>query len=501
LSSALILEATARSVALGLAVALLSGAAGVTMAWLVSRADLPGRAALAGLLSVPYAIPAYLLGMAWVVLANPTVGLLRDWMPSAYGFWGMALVEASVAFAFPFLELRAGFARLDPALEEAARMSGAGPWRVFRDVSLPLLWPALVNGMCLAFLYALAAFGVPAILGLPVREFVLTTVIYSQLKMGGEAGLASGIRLSLLLLVIAGVVVLISSRLSAAQRRRGGAIGGAKSSRPSFVRLGPWKYPAAAASWGFFAVAVVLPWIALGLSALAPVAGRYSPSLWTGRNLSYLIGLPDFREGLVNSLLLSTAVATGVVAAGFLLGFASVRRGRRWASWTIDALGLPFATPGSVIAIALILLSTWAALGLGQLGLSLDFPLVLMAAAYGLKYSAVGARGLATAYHQVHPHLEEAARMSGARTRELLTTIWLPLLRRSLFAAWLLALLPMLTELTMSVLLTGPGAATLGTVLFQLQEYADQPTAAAMAWMLLTVAIAVGLLTRRSSPE
>src|SRR6185436_18151664 len=104
-----------------------------------------------------------------------------------------------------------------------------------------------------------------------------------------------------------------------------------------------------------------------------------------------------------------------------------------------------------------------------RMGVRLSQPLLLIALAYALKYAAVGARSLVAAYRQVDPVLEEAARVSGARTVRLLWTIWLPLLRPTLIGVWLLAALPMLTELTMSVLLTGPGAATLGTVLFQLQ--------------------------------
>ncbi len=131
-----------------------------------------------------------------------------------------------------------------------------------------------------------------------------------------------------------------------------------------------------------------------------------------------------------------------------------------------------------------------------RIGVPINEPLLMMGAAYVLKYAAVGARSMVTAFGQVDPVLEEAARVSGADLRELLWTIWLPILRRALGAAFLLAWLPMLTELTMSVLLTGPGAATLGTVLFDLQEYADQPSAAALAWILLTLALGFGAVTR-----
>lgn len=494
LTLAIVGEALVRSLGIATCVALLAGALGIAMAWLVSRTDLPGGRFLAGLLSVPYAIPAYLIGMAWVVLGNPTVGLLRAWLPEggSYGFWGITLVETTVAFAFPYLELRAGFERMDPALEEAARMSGAGPGRVFWDVSFPLLRPALINGMLLAFLYALSSFGVPALLGLPVRQFTLTTLIYSKLKLGGVEGLKAGFELSFVLLAVAASALWVSMRVSRLQGAGGSALAGGKSSRSSRVRLGPISRGAAGAgAWAFFAVSVVLPWSALAISALAPVAGRYSPSLWTLSHLNYVLALSDFREALLNSLGLSISVAAIVVVGGFALGFAAVRRKQGWARAWVHALGIPFATPGTILAMAVLFSAVMSA----RLGVPINEPLFMMGVAYAFKYAAVGARLLTLSFEQVDPVMEEAARVSGARTRELLWTIWVPLLRRSMSAAFFLALLPMLTELTMSVLLTGPGAATLGTVLFELQEYADQPSAAALAWMLMTMALAVGIAT------
>ncbi len=500
----MVLQATLYTLAMAVAVSALAGAAGLILAWLVSRTDLPGGRSLSGMLAVPYALPAYLLGMAWVVLGNPTVGLLKAFLPAqgSYGFWGIVFVEASVACAFPYLELRAGFDRLDPALEEAARMSGARPWRVFRDISLPLLWPALLNGMCLAFLYAVSSFGVPAILGLPVRQMTLTTLIYSKIKLGGISGLEEGLRLSALLLALALAVLGVSAWLSRRRDMRfDGAISGGRSSRRSVVRLGTLKGPAALGSWGYLAMAVALPWVALGISALAPVAGDYDPANWTLKHLQYVLTLGDFKQAVFNSFVLAVGMSMSVTALGFGLGFLAKRsrlpRVRRLSGWMIELLGVPFATPGTVLALGVV----FGAAVLSRLGLPLNQPMLLLAFAYSLKYAAVGARQMVTAFGQVDPVLEEAARVCGAGTRELLVGIWAPLLKQSLGAAFLLTLLPMVTELTMSVLLTGPGAATLGTVLFDLQEYADQPSAAALAWILLTVALMGGFLTRRKSYE
>ena len=495
LSLAVVVDALMRSLGIAAAVALLAGGLGIVMAWLTSRTDLPGGGLLSSLLSVPYAIPAYLLAMAWVVLGNPTVGLLRAWLPAGgtYGTWGIVLVEASVAFAFPYLELCAGFERMDPVLEEAARMSGATPLKLFRDVSFPLLRPALFNGMLLAFLYAISSFGVPALLGIPVRKLTLTTLIYSRLKLGGAEGLKAGFELSLILLGIAVTGLSLSAWFARRLRGPSRALSGGKSSRPSLVRLAPWaRLATGALCWGFFGWAVILPWGALAISALAPVAGRYSPSLWTLSHLKYVLSLPDFQEAAVNSLWLAALMAAIVVGGGFVLGFAAIRKRQAWASWFVQALGVPFATPGTVLAMAVLFVAVVSA----RFGVPINEPLFMMAVAYGIKYAAVGARSMTLAFSQVDPVLEEAARVSGANATELLWTIWMPLLRKSIVAAFWLALLPMLTELTMSVLLTGPGAATLGTVLFDLQEYADQPSAAALAWILLSLALALSLATR-----
>lgn len=487
---------------IGIATAALSGLLGIVLAWLTTRTALPGKERLARLFALPYAVPPYLLGIAWVILGNPQVGLLKDWVPGSHGIYGLhgiIWVLTTVCFAFPYLELRAGFDRLDPALEEAARMSGANTFKVFKDVSFPLLWPSLLSGMLTAFLYAISAFGVPALLGAPTRQFVLTTLIYSKMRMGGIDALPEAIRISLWLLSISVLAiggVALSTRLQK-RRLRLVPIGGARFSRPSLVQLGIWAKPLALVSSAFLILTVLLPWMALTLSALAPVAGQFSPSQWTLRNILYVVGLPDFHQAILNSMMLALSVSLLLVGSAFLLAFAAVRRGSEIAAWTIQALGVPFSTPGTLIAVFMIVFSSAVA---RITGLPVDLPLILMFLAYGIKYAAISARSLTHAFQQVHPALEEAARISGARTFVLLRTIWLPLLRQSLAAAFFLTFLPILSELTMSVLLTGPGGATLGTVLFQLQEYADQPSASALAWMMLTVALVIALKdTRRES--
>jgi len=497
-SSPLLLDALLRTLGIGASVALLSGMLATVLAWLVVRTDIAGGRWFERWLSTPYSLPAYLLALAWMVLGNPTVGLLKDLLPEGgiTSLWGIVFVETSVAFVFPFLELCAGFRRLDPALEEAARLSGAGVISILRRVSLPLLMPALISGMGLSFLYAISSFGVPALLGMPARKLVLTTLIYSQFRLGGPEGLQKGLWISLLLL---GFSALVLASLNLHQRRtlkRLGktAIATGRASRESRVRLGRFRHAAALLPGAWVTLTLVLPWLALGLSALAQGPGQYHLSGWSLAHLQSLLAHPLLLESLINSVLLAASISLLVTGLSFFMAFKEVRRSCKIARSLSEMLLLPFGTPGSTLALLWLVAMAFLLPGT-------SVPLVALFVTCALKYFAVGIRAYRTAYGQVDPVLEEAARLSGAGTSALLIRIWRPLLKSTTASVLFLVAMPVLTELTMSLLLTGPGASTLGTLLFQLQEYANPSAAAALAWVLLSLALLISLaLSARRSP-
>ncbi|MEK7690668.1 MAG: ABC transporter permease subunit, partial [Bdellovibrionota bacterium] len=299
-------ETLFRTLALGTVVATLATFSGVFAAWTVERSDLPARATWARLLALPYSIPGYLIGMAAIAAANQ-IGA------RVYGFWGMALVESAVAFAFPFLEVRATLVRMDPAVEEAARMSGASPARVFAKITVPLALPAVGNGWILAFLYAVSSFGVPALIGLPDRKPVLTTWIYSSLRMGGEQGLREAAVVALLLLALCGSLLFAAHRIRASAKW---VSGGLRANRPTVTRLSPFAKTFAFSSVAlFFVITSLAPWLVLLFSGLAPIAGSFAPSTWTFRNFEYVIfGLPDFKDGLLHSTGLALLATFLIVA-------------------------------------------------------------------------------------------------------------------------------------------------------------------------------------------
>ena len=131
---------------------------------------------------------------------------------------------------------------------------------------------------------------------------------------------------------------------------------------------------------------------------------------------------------------------------------------------------MPFSTPGTVLALALILAFSRGFFGVGP---SLYNTLWIILLAYVIKYMSLSLKTIADGYQQIHPSLEEAARLSGADWWAVMRTIYWPLLSTALMASAFLVFMPVLSELTMTVLLTGPGLDTIGPLIFQFQEYSD----------------------------
>ncbi|RKH00246.1 iron ABC transporter permease, partial [Corallococcus sp. CA047B] len=183
-------------------------ALGAPLAVLLFRTDLPMRGALTVLFTLPSAIPAFIWGMGWLSLASPRAGYLNRMLGAdvfnLYGAGGIAFVEGLSGLPLVLLAGAAALRRVDPALEEAARVCGASPLRALMSTTVPLVLPSLLSGAVMVFLMAASSFGVPYLLGVsaspPTR--VLTTRIYELVLLGSEEGLPRASVLALFLLLL-----------------------------------------------------------------------------------------------------------------------------------------------------------------------------------------------------------------------------------------------------------------------------------------------------------
>lgn len=468
--------------AAGLAVAL-----GTPLSLLLYRADLPLRGPLRALFLLPAAIPPFIWGMGWLSLASPKSGFLNQLLGAGtfnpYGAAGIAFVEGLAGLPLVLLPGAAALRRIDPALEDAARISGAGPLRALLTTTLPLALPSLLSGGVMVFLLAASAFGVPYMLGIAATPPtpVLTTRIYGELLMGGPERLDRALLLSGELLALALPALWAGRQLGRAGRVRLSS-GKGLAERP--VALGRWRVPLAAGVSVIAAAVVILPLGAVFLTSIqktfgAPLnAEHLTLSHWKG-----VLGSPRTVQAAATSLVL--ALGAGLAIAGFGLWTALVGRASRWGRPVEALAALPSAVPGTVLAIALVV--TYAKdvrlvlLDRVAFVLALSGSLWMLLVAYVAKYLVLGARGLSEGLAQLDPSLAESARIFGAGPFRAFRDAALPLLRPAMAAAVLLGFLTCATEITLSVLLIPPGRDVLGTLLFELQSYADPPAASVLA--------------------
>jgi iron(III) transport system permease protein len=253
---------------------------------------------------------------------------------------------------------------------------------------------------------------------------------------------------------------------------------------------------------------VLLP---LGAVVLTSVQRSFGAELaWESLTFVHWSGVlfePRTLQAAGRSLLL--AAGAGVLVCAFGLASAVLRRHFRRFGAGVEALAVwPYAVPGTVLAIALLIAFSrdlrFVLLDRVAFVLALAHTPWLLLIAYAAKYLALGAQNSSEALAQVDPSLAEAARVSGAGPWRAFVDAPLPLLRPALVAAFVLAFLACATEITMSVLLVPAGSEVLGTLLFELQSYADPSAAAVLACAfvaLVLVGQALLALVRRRAVE
>lgn len=477
-------QAIFNTLAVSLATVVFAAALAIPLTWLVSRTDLPGARRFRVLLVMPYVVPPYLGAIAWINLANPAVGWLNRLAGATvfdiYTMTGMIWVLGLFYYTFMYLSCLSALENMDPSLEDAARLSGAGPITVLRTITLPLIWPAILAGGFLVFAASASAFGVPALIGSPARLHVLTTRVYGYALTGGLDGLYTASALSAALLVIALLAWTLAEQVG--RGRRITTVTG-KASTPSRIALGAWRWPLFAAVTMVVILTCFLPVAAIVLTSLMNVVGEFRWSNFTLDKYRYvLFTRPDTARGFINSFILAFWAATLAAAAGTALAYVKGHPHLRASRLADACVNLPYATPGTILALGLILL--WSR------PLALTDTLWILLIAYFTKHLSFAVRSVTTAVQQTDVTLEEAARVSGAGFLTTFRTIWLPLLRPAIVAGWFLVFMPAFGELTMSILLVGPGTETVGTVLFALQEYADPPSASVIAVLILAFILA-----------
>lgn len=475
---------------LALVVTLLAVPLGSAVALTLRRPTLPGRSFWRVAVLLPVLVPDFVLGYSWLRAygrSGFTDDLLGLHWSGVQGPLGVVVVVAVNAVPLAYLVTAVGLAvRAEPALERAARASGAGPVTVLRTITLPLLRPATATASVLVFVLTLGTFAIPLVMGSPAGFTTVTTRIYANLARSSEpVAFIEAVALALMLVLIAFLIVAPADaalgprlRVTRVASTDPGAVAGRR-------RSDRW---AASAIGGYLTLAVGLPLLALAATALTRAVGLSpTPANWTLANFAAVL---NFRTGeaLARSLVLAgTAATVLVVLGGCVAALERSRSGRGIAT----LVTLTLVLPGSTLAVGLII----------TYGRWLGGSLAIILLAYVAKLWAFAHRPISGALDRLPPDEQHAARVSGAGPWVALRTVVLPPLAPALLAAWLVCFVTALHEVTMSSLLYGPGSETLAVVVLNSQELGRVGVTSALSVLLTLLlvlpALAFWLLMRR----
>lgn len=479
------------------AVALVVGSA---MAWLNERTD--ANLGVIGLVLpvIPLLMPGVALSIGWAFLGAPRVGFVNGILAqipllgsgglnlgiNIYSWAGLVWVYSLHGVPYVYLVVSASLRNLDPSLEEASRISGAGLWRTLLRVSLPAIRPALLASALLVIISGFALFSIPTIIATTAEIDILAVRIVRLLRNDFPPRLDQAVVLGLIMLSVIALAWYAQRRVSAGGHfvTLGGRAGGA-----SRMSMGRWRLPAQGLMIAYLACASLIPLLSLTLVALQPY---WTPSVeWSQ------LGIANFRAVLFeermtaaafrNSLLLSVSGATiamGIAAVAAIY----VAQTSGWLSRAVDAVMKAPATISSLV-LSVGFLVTFSGAPFFLAG-----TLTLLLLAYIVIHIPPGSIAAGAAATQVGATLREASYVAGAGEGRTVRRIVLPLMLPGLAAGWAMVFVHMMGDLSASALLAGMKNPVIGFAILEIWEMGSFGLLAAFSTIMCLVITLVVLL-------
>jgi iron(III) transport system permease protein len=476
-----------------LASTLLAFVIGAFVAWVLARTNTPLAGLLGFMLIGRVVIPGILIAISWILVASPNIGLFNQMMlrltglrnpVNVYSFWGMVWVQSLELVPLVYLLLAAAFQAMDPRLEEASSMTGAGNWRTLRRISLPLALPAVAAALLLLFLTTIETFEVPLLMGTRAGVRVYTTeIFYDTSRTPVDWGLSSTYAMALLAVAVA--LLLVYFRLIGHGERYHTITG--KDFRPRRIDLGGWRYLTCAIALILAFLITGVPFLMMLYASLLPFYQAPSAAAFASMSLDNYWTLFHNSKTIVpmiNSTILGPSVATAVVLVVALISYfvqKTKMRGRR----LLDILGFaPIAIPSVVLGATFF----WFYL---IVPLPIIGTLLIIGLAYLTKYMPVALRFVSASMMQIHTELDEAAQVAGVSWVRNFFKVMLPLLKPGLLAAWFWVMVHAYRELTVALMLARSQNRTAAVVIFDLWEEGSFLLLGAFAVVMFIVLMAL----------
>ena len=487
----------------GLGAAGLSVIFALALAWITIRTNAPFRRLFELTAIIPNILPPILVSISWVMLLNPSNGLINGLFVkilglekgpfNIYSMAGLIFVEALILTPLAFLIIAAALKSMDPSLEESAKTLGSGELGVMSRITFPLMRPAILAAATLNFVRAVESFDTPAIIALPARIEVFTTKIWREALGSFPTNHNLAATYGVGILMIALLFVYLYRRFTSQVESFSTVTG--KGFRPHQIDLGKWKYLASAVAFLLLVLLVVLPILVLLLVAILPY--YHVPTWQTWNNLTldhfrYIWATPRVHRAFANSLFLALMGATVCMLLASLASYITVRTKLAGRGILEGLVFIPWAFPGTALALGLL----WA---------YIDFPIPVYATiwiiliAYVTRFLPYGMRAVSSTIIQVHKELEEASVACGAGFLATFRRVLIPMMRPGVMAGWIILVTIFMREFSATLFLYSPGSEPLGPLLYFLYLDGMRGRVAAIGLVISVISVILIAIAQRYS--
>jgi iron(III) transport system permease protein len=461
-------RAITNTLKVGFVVGILSTAIGLLFAYVEVYVKMnKGVGGLFKLVSMlPVVSPPFVLSLSMIMLFGKsgliTRFLLGIYDNNVYGYWGIVIVQTLTFFPVCYMMMKGLLKNIDPSLEEASRDMGATRWKVFRDVTLPLLLPGLGNAFLVTFIESIADFANPMLIG--GSYDTLATTIYLQITGAYDKAGAAAMAVVLLLITLA----MFAVQKYYLEKKTAATLTGKASRARMMIEDKSVKIPLTIFCT-ISAIFVIMMYICVPIGALFPTWGyKFTPLTfkWFEQVFTKYRGLEAFRDSFVLSLIAAPITAL----LSMIISYLVVKRKFK-AKGFIEAVSmLAMAVPGTVLGVGYIrgfsggIFHTGFLQGLYGTG-------AILVIVFIVRSLPTGTRSGISALRQIDKSIEESAYDMGANSLKVFTTVTLPLIKDSFLSGLVTAFVRSITAISAIILLVTPSYLL---ITVQINEFAEK---------------------------
>lgn len=466
---------------------LLTLALAIPGAYVFVRYQFPGKTLLMSLATLPFVLPTVVVAAAFTALIGPR-GLVNSALMSwfsleaapirlQYTLTIILIVHVFYNYAVALRMISGYWANQSTRIEEAARVLGCSRWRLWWEIRLPILRPAIMAAAALVFIFTFTSFGVILILGGP-RYATLEVEIYHQALNIFDLPVAAALSL-----VQIGVMFLMMILYTRLQSRTTVDLQSVQriARRPANRR----ERAFVATNLGLMATLLFAPLLALIVRSLSARSGGFTTQYFTGLTSNprgSILYVPPI-EAVSNSLMFAIATMMVAVSLGIITSYLLARRDSRTTRWLDPLFMLPLATSAVTLGFGFII-------ALDEPPLNLRKSIMLIPIAHSLVAMPFVVRSVLPALRSISPSIQEAARVLGASPWQVWRLIDLPLISRGIIVGATFAFTVSMGEFGASLFVARPDTPTMPVVIFRLLGHpgaTNYGQALAMSVLLMAV--------------